>query len=323
MLKRVCLTLLPVLLWSSPLAAQGDSAYAGLREQDVRLARIAERVLAANRSLCVDLMPIAGMILHSRDQYSDPPPDWFADGSVAIAAILPGSPAERAGLQQNDVVIAIDGTETAALSPGTGAPLRDAVFERIASVGDRPLSLAVLRTGQRIAMDLDHESGCKALVEVLSDGDNVARSDGRVIQISQGLAEQLDDVQLATVFAHELAHAVMLHRRRLEAAGVSKGLLGEFGRNQQLNRQVEVEADRLSVHLLANAGYDPAIAGQFWRSEAGSKVDSGILRSSTYPSPAARAELIEEEVRLYLPARQGPSWPGHLLSRRDRPFPTE
>lgn len=324
MLKRLCFGLVFCdLLWASPLAAQGDGAYDALREQDLRLAEISERVLAANNDVCTERMPLTGMILHSRDQYAAPPQAWFVDGDVAIAAIVPGSPAERAGLQTNDVLLLIGGAETAALSPAEGAPLRDAAFEEIAQAEDRPLSLTVMRNGGQIAVDVESRLGCKALVEVLSDSGSIARSDGRVIQVSQGLAASLDDAQLATVFAHELAHSVLLHRRRLEAAGVSKGLLGEFGRNQQLNRQVEVEADRLSVHLLANAGYDPAIASQFWRSEAGRRVDSGILRSWTYPSASGRAELLKEEMRLYLPARQGPSWPGHLLSRRNRPFATD
>jgi predicted Zn-dependent protease len=157
-------------------------------------------------------------------------------------------------------------------------------------------------------------------VEIRAADSLDARSDGRVIQVNYGLALAATDAELAVVFAHELGHLVLEHRRRLEAAGVEKGFFGEFGRNQRLNRQVEVEADRISVHLLANAGYDPAIAPAFWRSKLGRRAGGGILRSSTYPSAEGRARQLEREIADFLAGGSGPSWPGHLLARRDAPF---
>jgi hypothetical protein len=162
--------------------------------------------------------------------------------------------------------------------------------------------------------------GCRALVEIVTGEGLMGRSDGRVIQISYNLAAMLDDDGLAVTFAHELAHVVLEHRRRLETAGIDKGLLGEFGRNQQANRQVEVEADRLSAHLLANAGYDPAIAPAFWNSVTGRRAGGGLMRSFVYPSATARGDLIAREIALYLPLGRGPSWPGHLLALRDGAF---
>ncbi len=159
------------------------------------------------------------------------------------------------------------------------------------------------------------------LVEILTTNERRARSDGRVLQISYGLASELDDSELAVVVAHELAHVVLEHRRRLSEAGVVGGLLGEFGRNRRLTRTVETEADRLSAHLLANAGYDPAIAASFWLSDAGRLVSRGILRSRAYPSRRSRAELIEEEIALHLQGNEGTSLAEHLLAARDLPFP--
>jgi predicted Zn-dependent protease len=117
-----------------------------------------------------------------------------------------------------------------------------------------------------------------------------------------------------------MGHLVLEHRRRLEAAGVKKGFFGEFGKNRRLNRQVEVEADQIAAHLLANAGYDAAIAPAFWRSRLGRRAGGGLFRSGTYPSPEARARLIEQEIAASLSGRAGPSLAAHLLSRRDVPF---
>ena len=121
------------------------------------------------------------------------------------------------------------------------------------------------------------------------------------------------------IFAHELAHSILRHRDRLSAADVSKGLGGEFGRDRRLNREAEIEADRLSVHLLANAGLDPVSAPVFWRSPLGKRLGGGLFRSRVYPSPEARAQQLEGEIALYL-AGGAPSYPGHLLIRRYRPL---
>jgi len=195
------------------------------------------------------------------------------------------------------------------------------VFEHVSQLpADEPVELLIAREDAELAVSLQPRAGCRALVEVLADDARIARSDGRVIQLSLGLASGMSDDALAASFAHELAHLILEHRRRLSAAGVSKGLFGEFGANRRRNRAAETEADRLSVHLLANAGLDPAIAPRFWRSEEGRRVDAGIFRSAIYPSPTDRAELMEKEIAEYLPQGRGPSWPAHLLALRDSAF---
>ena len=168
---------------------------------------------------------------------------------------------------------------------------RDSAFALLAEQPDGAgLELSVVHDRQERRVELEVPSGCRALVEIRSVSGLNARSDGRVIQINYGLAAEASDDELAVIFAHEFGHLVLEHRRRLSTAGVEKGFFGEFGRNQQLNRQVEVEADRIAAHLLANAGYDPAIAPRFWRSSLGRRAGGGLLRSSTYPSAEARAQ---------------------------------
>jgi hypothetical protein len=90
---------------------------------------------------------------------------------------------------------------------------------------------------------------------------------------------------------------------------------GEFGRSRRLNAEAEIEADRLSVHLLANAGYDPRIAPAFWRSDLGRSVGGGLFRSRIYASPEERARALEREIADFLTGG-APSWPGPLPIRR-------
>lgn len=302
------------------VAAQQPSPVDRLIEQDVRLAGIGERLLGANRALCRLEMPLTGLVLHSRDQYrAEIAGDAFANGAVAVAGIVPGSAAAAAAVQPRDGLAAIGGRPTAAMTSIDGAPVRDTAFAALSEQAS-PVTLAVTRGGQQRALSLDAPIGCRALVEIRAANSLDARSDGRVIQVNYGLALAASDAELAVVFAHELGHLVLEHRRRLTEAGVEKGFFGEFGRNQRLNRQVEVEADRMSVHLLANAGYDPAIAPAFWRSSVGRRAGGGLNISATYPSAEARARLIEREIADYLGGGVGPSWPGHLIARRDAPF---
>jgi hypothetical protein len=310
------------------VAAQTQSATGELVAQDARLARVAERLLAGNAWLCRQTMPLAGLVFHSRDQYSaEAAKGLFANGPVEIALVLPGSPAERAGLRAGDALAAIGAIRTTDLRREGEAPLRDAVFDTLAAAwpgpteGAGPLPLSIFRDGAERQVLLEPAAGCRALVEIRTRDSLTARSDGRVIQLDYGLVAAAADDELAVIFAHELAHSVLEHRRRLEAAGVAKGFFGEFGRNQRLNRQVEVEADRLSIHLLANAGYDPQLAPTFWRGRLAKRAAGGLNLSTTYPSNETRAELLEREIADYLPTRAGPTLPGHLLARRDMPFP--
>jgi predicted Zn-dependent protease len=262
------------------------------------------------------------MILHSRDQYrARVAGEAFANGPIAVAGVVPGSPAAAAEVGPRDGIAAIGDRQTAAMSRIGEAPLRDTAFAALADqAGVQPLVITVVRGGAERVVSLAAPSGCRALVEIRAADGLDARSDGRVIQVNYGLALAASDEQLAVAFAHELGHLVLEHRRRLEAAGVEKGFFGEFGRNRRINREVEVEADLISVHLLANAGYDPAIAPAFWRSRLGRRAGGGILRSGTYPSAKARAELVEREIAEHLAGRTGPSYPIHLMARRELPF---
>lgn len=313
--------LVATMAFAQQVAAEPHAAMAALVEQDLRLATVAERLLGANSPLCREHMPLTGIVLHSRDQYSAGiAGEAFDNGAVAVAALVPGSPASAA-LAPGDGIAAIGEQRTDGLIAEGDAPLRDSAFAALASQPENaPLKLGVIRGGEERKVTLDAPTGCRALVEIRSVSGLNARSDGRVIQVNYGLAAAASDEELAVIFAHELGHLVLEHRRRLSSAGVEKGFFGEFGRNQRLNRQVEVEADRIAAHLLANAGYDPAIAAAFWRTSLGRRAGGGLLRSSTYPSAEARARLIEREIEEYIGAGTGPTWPGHLLARRDVPF---
>ncbi|WP_162925347.1 PDZ domain-containing protein [Aurantiacibacter odishensis] len=311
--------LLAMLLLLLPAASFAQSSEE-LAEQDLRLARIADAMLVGNAKLCRQTMPVTGIILHSADQYGDGAQALFAGGPLAIAEVVSGSAADQAGLRAGDTIAAINGTPVSHLSPQGEDHLRELAFFLLAdTIENEPIALTVVRDDEVLMTNFSAPNGCRSLVEILVADGPKALSDGRVIQLQYDFATSLTDEQMAVVLAHELAHTVLEHRRRKEALGIDNGsIMRHLGRNQQVNRRAEVEADRLSAHLLANAGYDPMLVPQFWQSPEGIRAGGGSMPSFVYPSQSARAEIVEREIAMFLPSRRGPSWPGHLLELRDR-----
>ena len=74
------------------------------------------------------------------------------------------------------------------------------------------------------------------------------------------------------------------------------------------------------MHLLANAGYDPASAPRFWLSEAGRSISFGIFNSRIYPSRRERSEALQAEIDAHLAGQALPSLAPHLVALRDQPF---
>ena len=304
--------------FSAPLFAQGTQE---LEVQDLRLARIADEMLVANLRLCRATMPVTGMILHSRDQYpSDQPQSGFANGDLAIAAIVAGSVADEAGLVPDDAILAIGDTGVTSLQTTGSQHLREVAFDLLAqSAGQGALQITIARGEEQLIVPLATHEGCRALVEVRIGDTPRARTDGRIIQITYDYMQELSDEGVAVTLAHELAHVILEHRRRKTDVGIdNSSIFRSLGRNREINRVAEIEADRLAIHVLANAGYDPSLAEQFWRDRADGS--GGAITSFVYPSRSARADLAAREIRLFLPLRRGPSWPGHLVDLRDRSF---
>lgn len=299
----------------------------GLRRHDAALARIGFVLTTANAPLCDERMPGTGLVLHAIDQYPAAlrPVARVAFGfpsPLAIELVVEDSPARRAGIHAGQGIAAIGMARfDAALAPGApqSTALRDRAEGVLALLPEQsPLPLELVRGAETVSAVIRPEPACRVRFELVPDAGWLAQSDGKVIQLATRYAERLDDTELAVVVAHELAHAVLHHRRRLVAAGVGKGLFAEFGRSGRLTRQVEDEADRLSVVLLRNAGYDPAAGPRFWR-KWGGELGGGPFRKRTHASAAARGRMMEAEIaripfgapKVYLPP---------LLATRDTPL---
>jgi hypothetical protein len=305
-------------------AAPADPGDAAIDAADAMLARIGWRLATANAPLCDRLAPTPGWMIHAVDQYlAQPLPqkttiNGFA-APVAVGLVVPGAAAEAAGVRADDAVVAI--AEKPVPAPPAGPPstvTRDAVQALVAAEpADRALRVTLLRDGRREERSIAASPGCRATFEVVPGRAMTADSDGTTVRIGVRFFSY-GEAAAAAVVAHELAHIVLRHRARLEAAGVSWGVLSELGRNGRLFRRTEEEADLLGVALLRNAGWDPAAAPRFWR-EHGGAVDGGLFRSRTHPSSGARARALEAAIAT-MPADRQTLWRPAVLATRDQPL---
>ncbi|MEI4505654.1 M48 family metallopeptidase [Sphingopyxis sp. CCNWLW253] len=276
------------------------SPYAALASTEARVAAIGFRLTTANAAWCPLRQPQFGWIWGDPRLYdkAQRPAALAAYRAVErdaafVAAVAPGSPAARAGLHVGDGVAWVD---MAPVANGIG----DHPFARITALEQR---LAALPTNAAIwlgvtdgrTVPLTPVPGCVSDFRVEANERPAAVADGRMVLVNQGLADfAADDEELAAAIAHELAHNILRHRARLDAAGVDRGLGKQFGRNARLFKQTEVEADRLSVWLLAGAGYDPAAAARFW-SRFGQRKGRPMFQASTHPNWRDRVAALEAE----------------------------
>lgn len=325
------LRLLPLLLLTAAAPAKETAPppafYDALRSADLRLATIAYRLTTANAALCDRVQPQIGMPIHALTQYGPAarPSAAAAFGFetlIAVEAVVAGAPADRAGVRANDSLAAIGGVALPTM-PAADAPEnatgRDAAEAMIANAApNAPLTLTIVRGGRRQSIVVTPVAGCRSRFEILLGSGLDASADGSVVQIGERYFEGYSDAEIAVVVSHELAHNILRHRARLDAAKISRGLLAELGRNGRLIRETEDQADLLGIYLLANAGYDPMSAPAFWR-DKGSAVDGGLFRSRTHASSKARADTLEAAARTIAATPTRPIIPP-VVATRDVPL---
>jgi len=309
--RAAALALALSLLAAAPsgAAARADpSPYAALAALEARVAAIGFRLTTANAAWCPVQQPQFGWIwgdprLYDAERRLEALAVYGAvdrDASF-VAALAPASPAAEAGMR---VGVAIIGMQGSAVPDGADAH----PFARITAIETQlaalpPTAPLALDTGDAGALTLIPVAGCVSDFRVEASEKPGAVADGRMVLVNQGLAQfAQDDDELAAAIAHELAHNILRHRARLDAAGVDRGLGKQFGRSARLFKQTEVEADRLSVWLLAGAGYDTAAAARFWTA-FGQRKGRPLFQAGTHPGWRDRVASLEAEAALIAAAR--------------------
>jgi Zn-dependent protease with chaperone function len=293
------LAALLLLLAAPPAAAAEESRPAELARQEARVAAIAHRLTTAGARWCPETAPQPGWILSDLrriepGERAAAVQAYGAGDGPFVAAVAPGSAAERAGIVRGMGVVAIDGEAVPTL--GDGATVRiDAVIVMLNALD--PATAWTLTDSAGHTHRIDAAPGCASAFRVELGGAQAA-ANGKLVRVTLDLARSVaDEQELAAVLAHELAHNVLRHRDRLGS-----------DRSAARVRRTELEADRLSVWLLADAGYDPAAAIWFWN-----RHKRPLVRAATHPPRSERIAAIEAEIAAMQAARAAdpaavPAW---------------
>lgn len=280
------------------IAALGE-----IMAMEARVAPLAARIARSSARWCPMTMPAPGWLLGDRRLYTDRvwPLARAAYGAVDadapfIAALDPDGAAAQAGLRVGDAITAIDGAAIGALDDRPHGRMAW-VHHALANLpGGAAVAVSVPRLPEPV--QLAPAPGCASEFRVEAYDAVKAQADGMVVFIPGGMVRfAANDEELATVIAHELAHNILMHRTRLDAAKIDRGLGQQFGRSARLTRATEIEADRLSVWLLADAGFDPDTAARFWTSY-GQRRGGGIFAAPTHPRWRERVRIVTTEAAL-------------------------
>lgn len=224
-----------------------------LQREDAFVQAIGWRLSHANARHCARGAPGIGLLLGDAQTYNDPAAArevYGLAGDIAVAAVAADAPAARAGLDANRTITAVAGTPVGP-PPRKGRwgrvwALQTLLEQTVAATGGVTLTLADGRT-----VTVAGAPSC-AVRFILDDGKDNAGATRSQVRVGREALAQLggDEALIAALIAHELAHAALDHETRL----------GPGRRTVAMVRRTEREADRLSVWLLANAGYDPQAA---------------------------------------------------------------
>jgi predicted Zn-dependent protease len=251
-----------------PAQAATASGFEHLREQDLRVARVAYRLSISGKALCRQLQ--LGFVLRSAGQ------DDLVHHSTAPSEHL---------VSMNRIA----------------PPRSDAATNQQAraSLGGDPAGAATFRVARaRVERDVRYAAdlGCPMNVTLVPDRVVNAWADGERVMITTAIVDQCrSDDELALVIGHEMSHNILQHRRRLAAAGVEMGLLPASKTGSAAMRKTEEEADRLAVRMAGAAGYDLAQLVPFVR---GLLATNGLSdhAAATHPASVRRLALLSAAV---------------------------
>jgi len=313
-----------------PMQSDAVQALKALQRLDQRMHTTGYRLVSANAGFCDTNVPHIGFLLHDLNQYGDKEAARQAHGfanAIAINAVVPDSAAAASSLKVGDSLIAVDGQLVDEIDFDTEKLAAEKPeYRRIAAVKARVLeaaadgrvALTIMRAGSRHEIAVAATQACPSQFQIQVSKNRDASADGKMVSISSTLAEYvLDDDELAAIAAHELAHNLLKHRDLLNAQKVNRGFFGQFGKSAGRIKTAEIEADRLSVWLMANAGYDPEAAIRFW-TRYGKQHGKGIFSAPTHYRWKKRVKLFEEEMAKMANAEaaNGKYSPPLLLARR-------
>ena len=257
-----------------------ELAFAAILEEhrayNSRLQNVAAPLLKANSELCARKRRDIGMSVHTLSDYQ-PNLQPFAEvlmgasDRLSVRTIRSGSPADKAGLKTGDVIIGING----AYMPGGFTVQRFFEIATQNAFKDEIAELKLIRGEDRLGIKVAPETICDYPANVFFNEKANGHTDGEQIIITSELMKTVpDDVNLALIIAHEMAHAIKGHHRKEKA--------------------LELTADRMALVMMTRAGYDIDRAISYWKNAVHPHAEYQTA-SKTHPSISERYENFRKE----------------------------
>lgn len=298
----------------------GDAARL-LDRQESELLALYHRLAVAAAPWC-EARPLPGILLRDIRQYAVEHRTRlrFAFGlgyrtMVYVAAVVPGSPAERAGVQAHNTVIAVGDTPLNDEAGGQSRRWLDMAEERLWQVGEDGTfdvtTPAVASTTRRHSWVGD--IGCPADIQVVTGGTRWARAGGGRIQVPQLLFSDAESALLPAHVAHELAHLMLEHEQQTAERGRVTS-----AQRRALAYEQEFAADRWALWILQRAQLDPQLMVDLLRREGelSRHPNRRLPRHPAWAERVRRAETALAAMRVRL--AQDPSASPRLA---DAPLP--
>ncbi|MGE5649862.1 MAG: M48 family metallopeptidase, partial [Bacillota bacterium] len=178
--------------------------------------------------------------------------------------------------------------------------------------GRTKVKMTVLRNGSSQTLTVPLTYACAYGIE-LGNTDNVtAYADGHRALITRGMLNYAaSDEELAYVLAKELAHNALSHASRQRMNSTIGGIIDNLVRMhpdmstmaglagvRPMPEDLDAMADKLSLYMLARAGYNIDRVAPFWQRLA-SQYPASVLNSYTamHPSTAKRIAAMEKALK--------------------------
>ena len=301
---------------------QREMALIALVEDHVRLYRVQQRIsIAAHRDCAGHTVPAVGIFVLNQatvgSEFRAVAGTALGLGSAAeLVDVVPGSPADRAGLRRGDIVRSIGNVRIPENEAAT-----ERVAEMIGGTANWPggIPFVIERDGQRMALSVEPDTQCAYPVNLTRQDMVNAFADGKQVIITQGLLRfTANDDELALVLAHEYAHNLLRHgeaQRQNATTGALVGLVFDVlaaaaGVNTQggfsdigasagagaYSQDFESEADYMGLYIFARAEFDLSRGPNFFR-RLGAANPNSIAYATSHPTTVHRVLALEQVAR--------------------------
>lgn len=277
----------------------------GYMADALRLETNTFRLETSISDLCEETHMLTGLMLHDISGFSATmrPAAIRAYGltyGFGVTQIVPGSPAEQAGIRQGDEIVAVNGYDLQDFMRNEigkkASYLRTEGFSEYLgeALEHGPAVLTIRRGSKPVTILLSGEPGCGGRPVLLQKKKLNAWSNGEYVAVTTKMLRFAEsDSELAFVIAHEIAHNILHNGKSRNQKSKARALLND---RSSRSKSIEIEADDLAIDLLARAGYDlSAPEGFFRRVSKVRKFDLAL----THPSNSRRIRNVNEAVARY------------------------